>query len=216
MDTTNVTRSYLEKLSTAELISLADEYGIDMPEDLNRRFIIGELLEAAEDYSQEKKESLQTDVDVPEAGTLPETYNETVISAVMQNPAWCYVYWDFKSSEKEKIVHTPSFLNFILKVCFLSEDDGSVKETFDINISSTEKEQYVLIPSSETKARIDLCAVFRNAEPMCLARSGTVTIPKSCTELCLSAMDDVPEIIRLSGFSDLIRTHYMNHRQSFS
>ena len=55
MDTVNVTRSYLERLSTSDLISLADEYGIDIPEDLNRRFIIGELLEATEELNEDKK-----------------------------------------------------------------------------------------------------------------------------------------------------------------
>ena len=55
MDTMLVSRTYLESLSTADLISLADEYGIDIPENLNRRFIIGELLEAVEDAGEEKK-----------------------------------------------------------------------------------------------------------------------------------------------------------------
>ena len=51
----------------------------------------------------------------------------------------------------------------------------------------------------------------------CLAKSGLISMPKGCPELSLSAIDsDVPEIIRLSGFSNLIRTHYFNHRQSFS
>ena len=45
MDTKKLTRSHLETLATADLISLADEFGIDFPENLNRSFIIGELLE---------------------------------------------------------------------------------------------------------------------------------------------------------------------------
>ena len=52
-----ISRTYLESLSTADLISLADEYGIDIPEELNRRFIIGELLEVIEDSNTEKKDT---------------------------------------------------------------------------------------------------------------------------------------------------------------
>ncbi|MEE0998901.1 MAG: hypothetical protein UIH41_04470 [Treponemataceae bacterium] len=58
MNTMIVSRTYLESLSTADLISLADEYGIDIPENLNRRFIIGELLEAVEDAGIEKKRNI--------------------------------------------------------------------------------------------------------------------------------------------------------------
>ena len=134
----------------------------------------------------------------------------------MQNPVWCYVYWDFKTAEKEKMMHMPSFMSFVLKVSFFSDDD-KLTETFDINISPSDKEQYVLLPPTETAARIDLYAEFRNAEPRCLAKSGLLSMPKGCPELNFSAIEnDVPEIIRLSGFSNLVRTHYFNHRQSFS
>ena len=149
MDTVNVTRSYLERLSTSDLISLADEYGIDIPEDLNRRFIIGELLEATEELNEDKKDTMHGDGVAPDGIELPESYNETTITAVMQNPVWCYVYWDFKAADKEKILHTPSFLTFVLKVTFFSEEE-KVTETFDINISPSCREQYVLLPSSET------------------------------------------------------------------
>ena len=40
-----LSRAQLDSMSTTELISLCDEYGISVPDDLNRLFIIGELLE---------------------------------------------------------------------------------------------------------------------------------------------------------------------------
>ena len=52
MDIKNLTLSYLETLSSADLIALADDYGIDIPDNLNRRFIIGELLEVAQESIQ--------------------------------------------------------------------------------------------------------------------------------------------------------------------
>ena len=35
-----LSRNHLETLTSSQLIELADEYGIDIPDDLNRRFII--------------------------------------------------------------------------------------------------------------------------------------------------------------------------------
>ena len=52
MSDMRLSRAHLETLPTADLIALADEYGIDIPENLNRRFIIGELLEAAEEWNE--------------------------------------------------------------------------------------------------------------------------------------------------------------------
>ena len=48
MEKTFLTRQYLETLSSADLMALAEDYDIDIPAELNRRFIIGELLEVAE------------------------------------------------------------------------------------------------------------------------------------------------------------------------
>ena len=56
MDNSVLTRTYLETLSTSDLIALADDYGIDIPPELNRRFIIAELLEAAEDVNDDADE----------------------------------------------------------------------------------------------------------------------------------------------------------------
>ena len=55
MERVDITRAYLETLSSADLNDLAEEYGIDIPEDLTRRFVIAELLEAAvEDADREQ------------------------------------------------------------------------------------------------------------------------------------------------------------------
>ena len=61
MERADITRSYLETLSSADLNDLAEEYGIDIPEDLTRRFVIAELLEAAvEDERAPQRKAFQT------------------------------------------------------------------------------------------------------------------------------------------------------------
>ena len=44
MDVTRFTRVFLDSLSTDELVKLADSHGIDIPPDLERIFVIEELL----------------------------------------------------------------------------------------------------------------------------------------------------------------------------
>ncbi len=218
MDTALVTRSYLETLSSSELFALADEYGIDIPDNLNRRFIIGELLEAAEDMADSEKDTIQIAESMPETIDLPDHYNETMICAIMRNPVWCYVYWEISEAERSEIRHSPAFESVVLRVSFL-ETAASEKpaESFDISVALSDREQYVLLPSSESFCRIDLCAEFRNSKPRVLARSAVIRIPRGCPEISTVAMQkELSPIMQLSGLDDLLKTHYQNHRHSFS
>lgn len=220
MDSTCITRSYLETLSTQELLSLADEYGIDIPEDLNRRFIIGELLEAAEEMNDYQPETMQETGEVPALMELPATYNETAITAILRNPVWCYVYWDIRDADREAISHSPDFAALKLKISFFSDADAvKPSESFEVSVNLTDKDQYVFIPNSENFFRIDLCSEYRNQPAKLLASSRVLTIPKGCAELEMgpAAMEaEVSDIMKLSGFPELIRSHYTNYRQSFS
>ena len=63
METKNITLSHLATLSTADLLSLADEFGIDIPENLNRSFVIRELLETAEELQSEAENEDISEVD---------------------------------------------------------------------------------------------------------------------------------------------------------
>lgn len=220
MDFTCITRSYLETLSTQELIALADEYGIDIPEDLNRRFIIGELLEAAEEMADSQPETMQETGEVPDQEELPSTYNETAITAVLRNPVWCYAYWDIRDADRELITHSSAFTALKLKVSFFSDPaEAKPVESFEVSVSLTDRDQYVFIPNSEKYFRIDLCAEYKNQPAKLLASSRMLTIPKGCAELEMgpAAMEEEQDpILKLSGFPELIRSHYANYRQSFS
>ena len=119
-----LTLPYLETLSSADLISLADDYGIDVPDNLSRRFIIGELLEVAQELEQEKpktdikivENSEENPVDF-ENSELPKSFNETTISVILRNPVWAFVYWDISEEALKKISESSKFKNLFL-VCF--------------------------------------------------------------------------------------------------
>ena len=114
-----LTRQYLETLSSADLMALADDYDIDVPADLNRRFVIGELLEIAEELNSAKdNEMIISSESVTEDSVeLPKSYNETFMDVVLRNPAWAFVYWDISMENLLKLKKTSS-LSVILHVSF--------------------------------------------------------------------------------------------------
>jgi hypothetical protein len=68
MDELHLTRSGLESMTTAELVRVADSFGIDIPPGLDRVFVIEELLDLASLYG-----SLEGEEDSPAGGGFDET-----------------------------------------------------------------------------------------------------------------------------------------------
>ncbi|MBQ5587422.1 MAG: ribosomal L7Ae/L30e/S12e/Gadd45 family protein, partial [Selenomonadales bacterium] len=66
---------------------LAEEYDLDIPEQLNRRFIISEILEIADELNEASIDDFETNENSVETTTeLPFTYNESQIDVVLRNP----------------------------------------------------------------------------------------------------------------------------------
>ena len=222
METENLSRSYLESLSSADLIRLADDYGIDVPEDLNRRFIIGELLEIAAELQREKGDEIDIvggdAVSVP--SRLPESFNETHIDVVLRNPVWAFVYWDIKESDLARLHDDIVFSALLLRVAFFADgQDGTPEESFDVQVSFSDREQYVLLPAEKRFFRIDLMAQFSGKPEEHLALSRKVAIPVGSDVLngvVPGLHVALPALVELSSMEDLLRMHYERHRHSFS
>ncbi len=217
MDTFLVSRSYLETLSTSDLINLADEYGIEIPINLNRRFIIAELLEAAEDTEDNDSGDLLDDKhNFKYYDELPKTYNETHIGSLMRNPVWAFVYWDIRTTDLQEITQVKSFLGLVLRVSFFNENAETPSDSFEISVSLDNREQYILLPAHEKVFRIDLIAEFGAMEPRVLAFTKKMPIPHGHPEISSTSLENkFSPILELSGLPELLRTHYNNHRQSF-
>jgi hypothetical protein len=223
MDVPFLTRSYLETLSSPDLIALADDYDIDIPSDLNRRFIIGELLEAAEELKRNRKNDMiiaAGDTKSDSGEKLPDSYNETQITVVLRNPVWAFVYWDIRETDLHMLKSEKIQSSLMLKVLFFDEAE-SVKpaDSFDIQISFTDREQYILLPAGRNYVRIDLVYPSKDQMLQILASSRKIELPHGC-EALLSARPGkviaMPPVMKLSGMEDLLRIHYSQHRQSFS
>ena len=219
MDEEKITRAYLETLSFSDLKKLADEYGVDVPEDLDRRFLLSEILEIAEEARQDKDAPMiiSFDNDVNQSTNLPDGYNETHISCVLRNPVWVFVFWDISDTDMNMLKTLPDY-SLGLRVCILSsETDLTPQEVLDIELPNGVNEQYVLIPSGKSFLRIELVYSSGSTREV-LAFSPVISIPKSSSYIenyQPGVQNDFPEIIKLSGIEKILSDQYTNYRHSF-
>ena len=220
MENTPLTRAYLETLSTTDLVVLADESGIDIPEGLNRRFIIGELLELVEDNSSDIEDSSNL-VDAEytiTAEILPETYNETQITMLLRDPGWVFAYWDFHTTLFSALTGNYRFETFFLRINSLSSSTHpAVIDFFDVEVGPHDRKWYVHLPGKAYSCRVDLYSRNTQEKEQLLARSVETCIP-SCGvgESVFDSKQRNPPLVELSGITELRKNHFRNHRQSFN
>lgn len=215
-------RAYLETLSFSELIKIADDEGIDVPSDFNRNFLIEEILEVYEDLEKiEKDDMIITDDEVEpekEEELVPRAYNQTEVGIVLRNPAWAFVYWNISASDRISLEKAFVSQMRIRVNSFLEKDQVKPDEFFDIQISKEDNGQYVLLPQNKKFFRVDLLFNLDNFVDI-LAFSRVLEKPRGCERFALlqpGKMENVSEIMKLSGMNELLLEHYKNHRESFS
>ncbi len=212
-------RASLEKLSFQDLVKLADEYGVDVPEDLDRRFLIAELLELSEqteDFSEEMIIASEGGEENPVV--LSGNFNENQISCVLRNPAWLFVFWNINEQDSARVKETPG-ASLKLRICTLeSPKDLKPEEVFEIQTSTQSQEQYVLIPKGKKYLKAELLLITPGAGEV-LAFSPVISIPQGSSlvnDLQPGRDTDFSEIVELSGMKEILAEQYRNHRHSFS
>ncbi|MBQ0039872.1 MAG: DUF4912 domain-containing protein [Treponema sp.] len=222
MKKNTLSRQQLEAMTTADLIALADEYGIDIPDNLNRTFIIGEVLEAAEEFKVTvKKTSVQiTEEDTPVPDQLPKSYNNTYIDAIIRNPAWIFAFWDIKESDVAAIKFRRDFESIFLHISFYdAPNNEEPSDSIDIKTDFETNEQYILLPSGKKYAKVDLAVTYRGKLPEVLCSSRMIELPserEDIQNLQPGKKTNYPQLVELSGMKQILHDHYLNHRQSFS
>ncbi|MBO6220092.1 MAG: DUF4912 domain-containing protein [Treponema sp.] len=222
MENNALTLAHLETLSSADLIALADDYGIDIPDNLNRRFIIGELLEVAQDMPAESEpvQVMNEQGEFPEkSGELPSSFNETEISVILRNPAWAFVYWDISADGIKKLSESSRLKNLLLRVLYFeNESETNPIEYFDLQISLEDREQYILLEPGKKFFRVDLVALFNDGSSDNLTVSDRIELPETpaiFSKAFPGQEVDIPKILEVSGMKKLLKSHYEKYRQSF-
>mgnify|MGYP003418477742 FL=1 len=211
-----INREYLESLSFSDLSNLADKYGIDVPDNLDRRFLISEILEIVEEFNNEEDDmQIASDSDVEEF-VLPKNYNESQVSCVLCNPAWLFVFWNISENDYKSIKDDGCVLK--LRICSMeNEVENKPKEAFEVNCSTTSQEQYVLLPQGERFIKVELISVLPTGINV-LAFSPIMEIPQVSSledNLKLGTESKYSQIVQLSGINEMLMGQYKNHKQYF-
>jgi len=219
MNEDTINRASLEKLSFSDLVQLADEYGVDVPEDLDRRFLIAELLELAEESNNREDEMIiASESDDQQPLVLNGNFNETQVSCVLRNPAWLFVFWNLNSNDLSKIEDNPA-CSLKLRICSLNDPkDLKPEEAFEVQTPSQSQEQYVLLPKGKKFIKVELLCVSGGAGEV-IAFSPVITIPQGASvvnDLQPGREEDFSPVVELSGIRELLTEQYKNHRHSFS
>lgn len=181
IDCTKLTRQYLERLTTRELLVLADSMALDVPAGLDRIFIIEELISLGQEppftddlTEDEIEKTTLIQNDNSKAVALPTQYNITFIHIMIRDPLWVFVFWEVKSHDREILEKNPSFDGYYLKVTPLplfSEED-----VFTVTVGAADNAWYLSFPPEQGTFQVALCA-HCGQEEVILIVSDPFTLP---------------------------------------
>jgi hypothetical protein len=182
MDDLRLKRPYLESLTTGELVKLADTFGVDIPPEMERIFIIAELLDMAVDVDGGVwEETPLVEAGFLEAIPLPRQYNITFIEVMIRDPLWAFVFWEIKSHDKEIFEKDPEFGGYQIKVLPLDVSrDEAESASFTVSVGRDDTAWYLGFPPSGGNGgrfKVELRAV-RGAGGVILAVSRPFRLPR--------------------------------------
>ena len=161
-------KTYLESATTKELIKMADQAGISIPADLDRIFIIRELLDTMLDEETPEYSSSISNKTIPSLQTggvspldlktsaLPEQYHITYLEVLPRDPQWVYIFWEIKAQDRERYEADPRFEGYALKAqenkksnasCPENYKDGDFTESFTVPVGKEDSSWYLGFPS---------------------------------------------------------------------
>jgi hypothetical protein len=203
-----VSRTGLESLSTGELIKLADSYGIDIPDGLERIFIIEELLEYYSTSGQEVKDEIGIDPSYSETVALPKQYNISYIEVIIRDPLWVFAYWEIKRQDRDLHEAANNFGGYCLRIIPLNEeetDSKSRENSFTVPVNTEDCARYIGLAEHSSQAQgryiIKLC-VIRGSSELQIAASKPFCLPKLIENENINSMRENP-LLRLSAVADL-------------
>jgi hypothetical protein len=203
-------RPFLESLTTAELVKLADRAGIDVPPGLERIVIIGALLETVdgiEEAAEAKPSFLPEEKRLPAStAPLPRYYNITYLNVLVRDPLWAFAFWEINAREREIHEKAGDFGGYCLRVepypLSGARSKAGKDGSFTVQVGTGDSAWYLGFSSSGGTFRVKLTAI-RREQPVVLAVSEIFTLPNLHEPLGnrYSKASHNP-LLRLSGIDD--------------
>ena len=150
MELSGYTTQSLERLSTDELVVLAEQNGLDIPPGLERSFIIEELLYL--DRNGDGKVGEETD-----HATFPRQHNFSIVEVLVRDPLWAFVFWEIYQHPHED---APNFDGYCLRVLPLKEDtqQPDMAASFTVDVGAEDNSRYLgFPPDSGCFFQVELC-----------------------------------------------------------
>lgn len=210
-----MTLDQLKTLSDESLLELAGRLGLELPDGLDKVFVIEEVYEALEDEKREEEELSSPALRIgekkysvspaalpsSEGGPLPEFYNETYIRLMPRDALWAYAYWEVREQDLEAITSAPGFAGLVLRIEQLAGE--SIADRFDIAVKPEDSSWYFNIPQPGARYRAALFAVHGKKESG-IARSLPMRAPtKAIADYIAQASGDFDKLLELSGYGSL-------------
>jgi hypothetical protein len=223
MDHLLLARPYLDSLTTQELARLADTCSIDIPPDLDRIFIIEELLDykRTEEAEQETEESLAESPNYSETAAIPRQYNITFIDVMVRDPLWAFVFWEIKEHDRAIFERDLDFSGYFLRVSPAGEC-APRDVFFSVQVDNGDTARYLGFSEYPPEAlregafQVELCAGFGGRWEV-LSVSRTFRLPK-LQEKTILRREDAESLSVLSGLYDfpILRSGDRESRLRFS
>jgi hypothetical protein len=208
-------RPFLERLTTAELIKLADRVGIDVPSGLERIVIIEELLETMDDAETgaEKTAPFPLEERRQPASTapIPRHYNISYVDVLVRDPLWAFAFWEINARDKEIHEKAPDFGGYCLRVesapRFSDPLQAAGNSSFTVQVGTGDSAWYLGFSPSGGTFKVELCAM-RREESVVLAVSQPFRLPNLLEPLGnrYSKASHNP-LLRLSGIDEFRIIH---------
>ncbi len=233
-----LSKKYLESISTDELLKVAEIYGLFIPNNLDRHFIIQELLELGETDEEESKEKtaitlsrlieesesedeiddLDDIMDIKKSKKMKISYSSTEVHLLLRDPMWLFAFWDFSKNEFKKIREDLNFETFFLRVFLFKENNKEDPyDYYDIEIDSADRSRYFYLSFDDILTRVAIYVRYADQNISLISQSNCIYLKRSNIEDKLCKINNADTSIEeLSGISILKKSHFKNYRQAFS
>ena len=185
----------LEELSVEALYTLADKMGLDLPPELDKVIVIGEILDAYSEDSVERKidgsvaihveekKFSGSELDEIEASLFaaPSTiarYNETVIHLVIKDTGWAFVFWDISDDDYLRLSLGEPQNELALHVQKIDILSKKVITSFDVQVSKSDLSWYINLPDPDSDYRVQLCTMSEESRTE-LCHSNIIHTPRA-------------------------------------
>jgi hypothetical protein len=206
-----ISRHWLESLSTEQLIKLADSFGIDIPPELERIFIIEEILDISGAVRQENAGDMEENPAYAETALLPKQYNISYIEVIIRDPLWVFAFWEVKKHDREIHENADDFNGYCLMVIPLDEnkkEKAPNENLFTVPVNTEDCARYLGIVEHSAQNsdcyKIKLC-VNKGNSLLTIASSHPFYLPKPVENEVVADLSRNP-LIRLSGVQELTVT----------